>query len=515
MSNSYKVWAKWTAPALNSLTVGGNGSSCFAIADWVVEILGTSEENAGDMAVILNFLQSLIPRDWPHSNKTVIYHEQLMTWYFGVWLNDTYYDRNRDALDGLYEKIFATGTTCFNYETGTYRICERLQVQGDPDVLGRGMVATYIIGMDHKRLHNLLFFIDILSTTSAASLATLYLPILTLGQLRLLKGERSILQNLGFGRLVTVFEDSLDGFLDAALVFASAILGATITRFHHIWYPSGPVEADDFLVLPAIASVVAAILSVFICLTLQTVATIITTTTIKTAATARTATTTQTTAKHPQWGALRLFLWTFVIVLSFILESKSISGLTDGGFDTNGIPSSINLPGDVTNRVDLWRNHCDDFNLVMLLKKLIKIGFGLQAVNLIWYLKTLFTMAFTVYSHQRPVPKWARYIFERLTPSENAWETISLGLRTLMGTICVVAMWVLIDYFMKYRRSFRAAASDSDKDSEWSFGQVLALAQWAPTILTFIDILLRRLKQPYQTVHETRDEEMELFTART
>ncbi|ETS82992.1 hypothetical protein PFICI_04868 [Pestalotiopsis fici W106-1] len=63
-------------------------------------------------------------------------------------------------------------------------------------------------------------------------------------------------------------------WLSAALGFASAMLGATVIRFGHLQDPEEDLDTDDILVYPAVGSIAASVLSVFVYLTLQTVATV-------------------------------------------------------------------------------------------------------------------------------------------------------------------------------------------------------------------------------------------------
>lgn len=287
-------------------------------------------------------------------------------------------------------------------------------------------------------------------------------------------------------KFIEVFEKSLDGFLDAALVFASAMLGATVSRFHNLWNSDSKHDAQDLMLYPAMGSVVASVLSVFICLTLQTVSsTVLTIVTIEPAAISQTASKAQTTSEHTQWRLLRMFMWTFVLIFCLILEFKCVPRLDD--LIRGELPDSLSLrlSEAVLSSVGLWRSFCDNWQQTKLLRKLIKVGLGIQAINLLWYIKTILTMAFTIYSHKQPSSKTAKTMVKRLESSKT-WARVALILRGIMGALCMAMMWVLIYFLMAYRGNFQDAAPDSDEDSEWSFGQVLAMAQWAPTVLTLI-----------------------------
>ncbi|KAF2998734.1 hypothetical protein E8E14_001496 [Neopestalotiopsis sp. 37M] len=440
-------------------------SNCTPLTDWIVDLLSTDLDDPGDTKTIVEFLKVVVPDDWPRSDDTYTYDANLMTWYYGVWLNDSYYEHNEEIFDNVLENIRDTAVEC-QYE-GNSIICQKLDAHGDPDVFGRGMVATYFI---------------------AAGLATLYFIVISIGRLRSPRVAASSAQRSRIERVIEAFDESLDGFLDAALIFASAMLAATFTRFKGSLYSFGPAEADDTVVYPLIGSIVASILSVFICLTLQTVSsTVITTVTTQKAATARAPPMTQTTAEHTQQRLLRMFLWTFVVIFCFILETACVPVLELLIKLENGPSTLLGFSAVNFNPEGLWRIKCDSWKLVKTLRILITAGLGLQALNLIWYIKTLLAMASAYYCRRPSPPEWTSRISKRLAPYERTWTKVALASRRVMGTLCVIMMWVLVIFLYIYRRSFADVAPDSNEDSEWSFGQVLAMAQWVPTILAFIN----------------------------
>lgn len=63
-------------------------------------------------------------------------------------------------------------------------------------------------------------------------------------------------------------------------------------------------------------------------------------------------------------------------------------------------------------------------------------------------------------------------------------------MRTLDGILCLAIMWALLILFERYRNSIQNAKGGSDTDSEWTFGQVLALATWAPVFVDLVGILI-------------------------
>jgi hypothetical protein len=82
------------------------------------------------------------------------------------------------------------------------------------------------------------------------------------------------------------------------------------------------------------------------------------------------------------------------------------------------------------------------------------------------------------------------------------------------------AMWTFIGWFIYFTFLLRDRARNNNKDKEWSFGQVLALATWVPFLVEFAymwweepeDALNGRLMDPYEVVRvseRTRSIELE------
>jgi hypothetical protein len=65
--------------------------------------------------------------------------------------------------------------------------------------------------------------------------------------------------------------------------------------------------------------------------------------------------------------------------------------------------------------------------------------------------------------------------FERF-PRMIRWSTLS-------AAFCI--MWVFISWFVFLTLQIRNRAGQKNKDNEWTFGQVLALATWVPFMTEF------------------------------
>ncbi|CAN9309954.1 unnamed protein product [Alternaria alternata] len=92
--------------------------------------------------------------------------------------------------------------------------------------------------------------------------------------------------------------------------------------------------------------------------------------------------------------------------------------------------------------------------------------------------------------------------FERF-PRMIRWSTLS-------AAFCI--MWVFISWFVFLTLQIRNRAGQKNKDNEWTFGQVLALATWVPFMTEFAYIwwedpekaMSGRLMEPYEVVAAPR-----------
>jgi hypothetical protein len=70
------------------------------------------------------------------------------------------------------------------------------------------------------------------------------------------------------------------------------------------------------------------------------------------------------------------------------------------------------------------------------------------------------------------------------------WHIFRRCLRVANGVLCLIIMWLFLIFFAHYRRTVQDLAGRSDDDSDWTFGQVLSLATWAPVIVELAAIYL-------------------------
>ncbi|KAF2681215.1 hypothetical protein K458DRAFT_273430, partial [Lentithecium fluviatile CBS 122367] len=55
-------------------------------------------------------------------------------------------------------------------------------------------------------------------------------------------------------------------------------------------------------------------------------------------------------------------------------------------------------------------------------------------------------------------------------------------------------MWAFLLYLIVMRKKINKGTGRTNQDHEWTFGQVLALATWAPVLIEFTFICLRGRK---------------------
>lgn len=85
---------------------------------------------------------------------------------------------------------------------------------------------------------------------------------------------------------------------------------------------------------------------------------------------------------------------------------------------------------------------------------------------------------------------WIAYlIFRRVSTGESLRELDShrdmkWG-RFAIAFLSWAAMWVFVGLFTLLRSRIIMVSGDSNKTNEWSFGQIVALATWAPVIINF------------------------------
>ncbi|KAK6220665.1 hypothetical protein LQW54_001856 [Pestalotiopsis sp. IQ-011] len=138
----------------------------------------------------------------------------LMVWFEGAWQNDSYLESLMEAERAAYVVMLDT-THDAAYTCDDRKICDKLDVRGDADVSGIGMYQH---------------------------------------------------------RLNAALQRTAGGLLNATIVFATAMLGATVGRYYIFQKHQDGIDVDDVSFYTWLGSAFMSTFSIFPCLMLQTVA---------------------------------------------------------------------------------------------------------------------------------------------------------------------------------------------------------------------------------------------------
>ncbi|KAI1880005.1 hypothetical protein JX265_001626 [Neoarthrinium moseri] len=317
----------------------------------------------------------------------------------------------------------------------------------------------------------------IVSYYFAAGLSTIYFAVLIWSIVG--RFGHVLLDHPKVERTVSCFKESINTFLDASLIFSVAMLGAAVVRFatirtdpnedHSAYATLGSVAMSSFSVLPAVIL--------------------------------------QTVTDGQRTHVLRQILWFAVIVMTVGLDIMYRKTYKD--------PSDIDpddLRGQYPPSQIAWLNLCENEELRDRLRMAVTGTHALLAINTLWWVYYLLVTVLPLEVHTKMGETRIGTFFAHC----RRW------LRALDGIACMAMMWLLLSLFERYRHYVQLLAGRSDQDTEWTFGQVLALATWAPVLVEFWSILLygpekglsRKLSSNYEVVAVTTSDGQEKGTPR-
>lgn len=144
-----------------------------------------------------------------------------------------------------------------------------------------------------------------------------------------------------------------------------------------------------------------------------------------------------------------------------------------------------------------WERICSDMNSVA------KTLWFAVAVGIFVLLGTvIYVLIFVVMYFQHPVlVSWHKRISQPLW-----WLGLILGF---------VGMWCCIGWLVHIQIKMSVLGGKSNKDAEWSFGQILAIATWVPVLVEFgyiwwerpVEALNGRLMDPYEVQEVSKETE--------
>jgi hypothetical protein len=79
---------------------------------------------------------------------------------------------------------------------------------------------------------------------------------------------------------------------------------------------------------------------------------------------------------------------------------------------------------------------------------------------------------------------------ERLDKLRKKLEALRAHWWMVVAVLSLVGMWTYLALFTRYRQLIVSKAGITQQDTRWSFGQVLALATWAPVVVDFAYIFV-------------------------
>ncbi|KAI1084726.1 hypothetical protein F5B20DRAFT_219000 [Whalleya microplaca] len=437
--------SSWTPPPPASMLI----NDCSATTDWVAAALGPAATGRGaqrspwqdgELISGVAFLNSTLPDNWTQPT-----YPELAAWYIEIW-NQTANHNNSDfdaAWDRAWELAFSG---CDGL------ICQKLGWRGDPDVTGIGMMISYYV---------------------AAAAATVYFIVLIPSRIGVFKSRP--IRSPVLSRLVEAFQESIHTFLDTALIFAVAMLGAAIVRYASVIRG----QTSDYSVYRLIASVFMSAYTIFPALILQTA------------------------ADGLRGRFLRQFLWALIIGLTLAVDVLYEIYLRH---DTNNdFQRQFEAAHDLNGHA--WQDTCQDQTRINQLKTILRIGHIALGVNVLWWLYYFVASTIPPRVHAR-VHSWQTW---------TRWERYRPWLRALNGALLAILMWVFVVWFNLYRNETLKLSNDTNEDKDWSFGQVLALATWSPVFVDLAAVFIygperglsEKLSRRYEVIHVEETEHNE------
>lgn len=279
----------------------------------------------------------------------------------------------------------------------------------------------------------------------AAAFSTLYCVVLGIDRLKPFSRD-SRLKHV-WDKTCHAFEESLNGFIDAGLLFAIAMLVAASYR-----HASSRIHPDKTHSLYGLVnSSYLSIFAIFPPLLLQMV------------------------AKDLRRLRTRLVMWFFVIAFSI-----TVSGLYLNLRTSQHQLEKLLIRDAATTDV-FWEYDCEPQKLRDALDGTLTLAQVLLGLNMSWWLYWATPTAWrtrlnnAVANHQQ---------------LNNAWTLASRLIKPINGAICAAVMWTLLGLFSGYRFNLEHIMGSSNQDGQWSFGQMLALATWVPVAIDLISIYI-------------------------
>jgi hypothetical protein len=310
-----------------------------------------------------------------------------------------------------------------------------------------------------------------------AGLATFYMAILGLGRLN--KSSRLFKRSSLYERVLVAVQESTKSFLDASILFCTVMLIATLYTF-------SKALANPNAMMTTYAQFSSALISLF---------TIFPTVLLHACA-----------SNHLRRGKFRQGVWAFVGCLTIAMSalflnvgSSALVGLPETNAKHAGneeevkkLEKFLRETSDAENQ-NLWEYNCVDRSVLQGFVLAIIIALFCMVVMTVFYLVILKNILRISFLKSKGRPKLKRF--------RKNWWWVS-------GLLAFGGMWVTLAMFVYFRTAFNRRAGTTNKDAEWSFGQILALSTWVPVVVELLFIgrkgavaaLTGQLSDKYQVV---------------
>jgi hypothetical protein len=447
---NHTVSATWTAPAYDQLDF--SAAACPSGAMWLGRVMVAFSklriQEDVQIGVTAEYLKALVPANWSDPPTP----GGLLLWYTD-FLSDMELLRTAPEVNATVKRLWS-----FPLDECPEQVCQHLDWEGDSDVSGIGMMVTYYM---------------------AASFATLYFAVVVSAVVSAFWARRRRGDGRGHGyvskktkpmwRVMLGFSESLQTFVQSALIFSAAMLAAAIYRFSAVFRrPEDPVSSYGLL-----ASVFMSSFSIFVCLVLQSV------------------------ADSLRGHVLEQIFWGIITVEAIAMNV--LYRKLDGVFTAAGVVNATETIQESRLRELIWLETCESRDLRDSLDKLLRGGNAILAVNLVWF------VYFLVGGF---VPQRARESL-RKNRCYQLWERTFRTLRIANGFISGIFMWTFLGLFQRYRRTIGDNTGPADKDGAWTFGQVLAIATWVPVVFDLIAIWICEFCALHGQLKDTTDADLD------
>jgi hypothetical protein len=299
--------------------------------------------------------------------------------------------------------------------------------------------------------------------------------MIILGLGRLNKSSRHFKRSSLYERVLVAVQESTKSFLDASVLFCIVMLVATLYTFAR-------ALANPDAIITTYVQFSSALISLF---------TIFPTVLLHACA-----------SNHLRRGKFRQIVWAFIgcltiTVAALFLNVGSSALIGMAGANANEeemeqLENYVNKVSDAENQ-NIWEYSCVDRGVMQGFILVIIIAMCCMLITTIFYLVILKNVLRIPFLKAKGRPKLKKF--------RKNWWWVS-------GILAFAGMWATLAAFVYFRTAYNRLAGTTNKDKEWSFGQILALATWVPVVVELlfigrkgaVEALTGQLSDKYQVV---------------